>query len=489
MKKIIENNGLLNLVLTALIAILLIDRAPNFWTYQFNFWDGLFSFFATTDSTGKTSYSEVLRNLGLVSAAVVGLIFAKWRADIADRLAVTAQQQAETADRGHISERYSKAVELLGNDNSASVRIGGIYALKSIAEDSLERHHPAVMDVLTNFIRHPPYSKEQREGDLQAKENKDERSNDGIKDTMISSPVPKKPLRSYCPDVIAAIDTIQNRTVAQKNFDTNRNYTPSLESAQLKRLLLNGVDLSNLNLRHANLRSTYLNDSTFSDADLTDAELKFTRLKKADLSKATLTRASLTSADLSNAKLVNANLFMASLHKADLTDADLSNASLSFANLNKATLVNATLTGADLTGANLTGANLIFADLSNANLSRTVLEETDLTNANFADASLTSTKLMSANLTDAVFANASLMNADLTDTNLTDADFSGANLEKANLSDAYLGETMFSGTNLSGANFTNVKFFDDVDLSTAFTRKGRPLINLPDGIDPPPVRK
>ena len=75
--------------------------------------------------------------------------------------AVAANAQADIAQQGHITERISRAVEQLGH-NRVAVRIGGIYALKRIAEDSAERDHLAIMDVLTNFIRHPPYANEQR---------------------------------------------------------------------------------------------------------------------------------------------------------------------------------------------------------------------------------------------------------------------------------------------------------------------------------------
>jgi hypothetical protein len=59
---------------------------------------------------------------------------------------------------GHVTDRYSKAVEQLGSDK-LDVRIGGIYALERIARDS-PRDHPMVMEVLTTFIRehlHEPW--------------------------------------------------------------------------------------------------------------------------------------------------------------------------------------------------------------------------------------------------------------------------------------------------------------------------------------------
>ena len=63
----------------------------------------------------------------------------------------TANQTLRLTEDGKITERYSKAIELLGSDNLA-VRIGGIYALERIARDS-QKDHWTVMEALCAFIR------------------------------------------------------------------------------------------------------------------------------------------------------------------------------------------------------------------------------------------------------------------------------------------------------------------------------------------------
>lgn len=73
--------------------------------------------------------SAALRNYTFVVAAIIGFGLAIWRAVIADKTnLITA--------RGHITDRYSKAVEQLGADKSITVRLGGLYALKRIANES-----------------------------------------------------------------------------------------------------------------------------------------------------------------------------------------------------------------------------------------------------------------------------------------------------------------------------------------------------------------
>jgi hypothetical protein len=53
---------------------------------------------------------------------------------------------------GQITERYTRAVEQLANDDKLDVRIGGIYALERIARDSATHYEP-VVEVLTAFLR------------------------------------------------------------------------------------------------------------------------------------------------------------------------------------------------------------------------------------------------------------------------------------------------------------------------------------------------
>jgi hypothetical protein len=57
----------------------------------------------------------------------------------------------ELTEQGQVADRYTKAIEQLGSEK-LDVRIGGIYALGRVARDSA-RDHPAVMEVLSAFIR------------------------------------------------------------------------------------------------------------------------------------------------------------------------------------------------------------------------------------------------------------------------------------------------------------------------------------------------
>jgi hypothetical protein len=58
---------------------------------------------------------------------------------------------------GHITDRYAKAIELLGSDKLEG-RIGGVYALKRLAKDSPERDSSTILEVLCAYVRvHAPW--------------------------------------------------------------------------------------------------------------------------------------------------------------------------------------------------------------------------------------------------------------------------------------------------------------------------------------------
>src|SRR5215208_736469 len=68
------------------------------------------------------------------------------------------------AEQGQITERFTRAIEQLGETNSngepkLELRLGGIYALERIAKDSPERDYSTVMEVLTAYAReNAPYT-------------------------------------------------------------------------------------------------------------------------------------------------------------------------------------------------------------------------------------------------------------------------------------------------------------------------------------------
>ena len=73
-----------------------------------------------------------------------------------------AKADAKLAEVRLTMERFSKAVDMMGSDKSIHLRLGGIYALESIAldssDDKIDENYRQVLEVLTAFVReNSPY--------------------------------------------------------------------------------------------------------------------------------------------------------------------------------------------------------------------------------------------------------------------------------------------------------------------------------------------
>jgi uncharacterized protein YjbI with pentapeptide repeats len=271
-----------------------------------------------------------LLTLGAGLVAVAALVFTALNFSLLRRNSEQVDQWQrrthELTEQGQVTDRYTKAIEQLGSDK-LDVRIGGIYALERIARDS-PRDHPAVMEVLTAFIREHswepwplPRTEEEEEADL---------------------------VEFTRPDLQAAL-TVVGRRDAKHDIGSI-----DLIRADLTRANLRGADLHSAKLDGADLTGAFLVGADLHDANLTDTALTAALLTDADL-----TRADLTRADLTGAFLVGADL-----HEANLIAAHLTDARLFGADFTDALLEGADLTGSDLTKAILTGARFPDADLA-----------------------------------------------------------------------------------------------------------------------------
>lgn len=239
-------------------------------------------------------------------AACIALIFT-WQS------IHTTDVQLQISEQGQITGRYTAAITDLGS-SSVDVRLGGIYALQRIMQDS-SRDQPAIVAVLCAFVRDqaalPPSSAPQE-------------GHTGRPTT----------------DVQAAITVVTSRDTADDGAATV-------------------VDFSDADLSGANLAGANLAGADLSGADLSGADLVGAKVADANLAVAKVVGADLTSADLARADLSHANLSGADLGTHEPfweAGADLSYAELTGANLSGADLTLANLRDADLTNVNFTGA-------------------------------------------------------------------------------------------------------------------------------------
>jgi hypothetical protein len=202
----------------------------------------------------------------------------------------------DTTRSGQIADRYSQAIDQLGSANT-DIRLGGIYALQAVAQDSTEYQH-TIMELLTNYAQ--------------------AHSQDPPPPALL--PWSKTRAQPLSADVRAALLVVGGRDTAKDDF-----------IQVLDRADFHGRDLSRLTLRAASLYGAHL-----SEANLGNTNLSGATLRRAGLTRASMINAVLRRADLREARLIDANLANADLREADLRGAEL--------------------TGANLCGANLTGA-------------------------------------------------------------------------------------------------------------------------------------
>jgi hypothetical protein len=259
---------------------------------------------------------DLIQALGLIMAGLAGIVgvYFTWRnltmtqrnmedtqKNTQDQLNA-AEAQLRLAQEGQVTERFTKAIDQLGeaDDEHApriEIRVGGIYALERIAkhyqEHSPEDYGP-ILELLTAYIRE------------NAKWNRAEAMGPTLKAHQVDSLDTMWFASGVRGDIQAAMDVLGRRQEKRVPEEFQQS----------------------LNLRRSNL----------SGANLVGADLS---------------RADLSQANLSRAVLVKANLSL-----ADLSQSDLSGAALSGADLSGAILEDAYFEGALLTGMVLTGHDL-----------------------------------------------------------------------------------------------------------------------------------
>ncbi len=311
-----------------LLIVLVVATAVGIWAV-INYWDWL-----RGGSGSFESGSTTVRNVGLVIGGVVAILLAVWRSRVAERQASAAQRQADTARQTLLNERYQRGAEMLGSEVLA-VRLGGIYALQSLAEEHPELYHIEIMKLFCAFVRDPTV----RNGrdaprTIAAAEL-------GVEESGYDQP---ERLRFDVQSVVEAIATRNSACIA-------------LEDKAGFRLDLRNANLHSLDL--FNLEGVNLSGARLTDVDLSHVKLRpFTDLSRiresyqANFSKARLNRVSFEAANLEESSFRGSLLIGANLRIADLRRA----------NLSTAVLANANLRGAELRDVKLSGTKFAVKD-------------------------------------------------------------------------------------------------------------------------------
>ncbi|MFB9150267.1 pentapeptide repeat-containing protein [Roseovarius ramblicola] len=328
------------------------------------------------------------------------------------------RRQTETAEQGHITDRINTAVQGLGAEKvvkervfvpigsksledispsaeierqirelpvrgtrgtwdliettqpNLEVRIGAIYALERIAQDS-DRDHVQIMEILCAYIRqNAPAPAEDDWPELEMRESE----NDGPLEAdweerleaFREAQEKAKAGLKVREDIQVALTVIGRRSEKQRRLEAGRGVEaafpfdvpcPEYDGPE------DGHDQATLNTYRKKLREWEKALRAYDGyrLDLSGADLRGTDLSHLDLNGARLHGARLQGADLMEARLQGANLGEARLQGADLVGARLQGANLGEARLQGARLVGARLQGANLGEARLQGARLVGA--------------------------------------------------------------------------------------------------------------------------------
>ena len=271
--------------------------------------------------TEEESNSAAIRNVGLIIAGALGLRIAVWRSRVAEK-------QVETARRGFLNERYQKGAEMFG-DSRLSVRLGGIYALRRLANEAPEEYHLEIVNLFSSFVRRPG--------------NFDGLELERVIDSQIASdPIDPLRLRQDVQDVMVAVCTRSDKGKALEERD--RNFILDLSGAQLRGLNLRSsgsVDISGALMNRVDLNGVWLGGANLS---------KVICRRGGDFGDTIFIGANLSGAVLSKSNLVGARFIGTNEQTTDMSGVDFS-----CSNLTNAKMWNTNLTGVQFRGANISG--------------------------------------------------------------------------------------------------------------------------------------
>jgi len=256
--------------------------------------------------------ATALGGLTIGGVAVMQYRKHKWAEYQVDYQARFAEQQAELAEHHakldenvRTGERLSKAIEHLG-DTEEHIRIGAIYELVRLAEDS-KRDREFIGQLFLRFVNNQSEKNKEDEGSL---------GQDVKTATYLLSY-----WTQYFGGLIARRINLSGICLASIDLEGAQ-----FDEADFSDAFLDGVCLSNASLEGANFE---------------DAELFFANFINSNLSEAKFSQASLREAYFSNANLKDSSFYRAYLILAHFDGAHLEDASFSWADIS----------GADFTGA------------------------------------------------------------------------------------------------------------------------------------------
>ena len=225
----------------------------------------------------------------------------------------SAQNALSVARQGQITERFAKAVEQLGAVDASGkpkleVRLGAIYSLEAIAEES-ESFYLPIVEVLSTYIRvNAPAAQEESPA----------KTASHVPEESQNEPASAKEQHPRA-DIQAILTVLGRRDRKYERTDHPVDlFRTDLRGANFRLARLEGIDLTEAHLEKANFFKAHLDGSFLVAAHLDSAALYGATLRGAHLQFADLYGAFLSGSDLSGADLRGTNLERANLGRVRL---------------------------------------------------------------------------------------------------------------------------------------------------------------------------
>ena len=318
-----------------------------------------------------TIEQDVIRNLILLTAGVIGWYFLYQRTKTADQSKKAAEKSAEAtrknteiSEQGLTTERLTRAMDQLADKNS-SVRLGGILGLEQIAKIH-EEERKKIARILVSFIR------------TQAAKNSERTTEDFARCSLskLETMDDFSAYRAQRLDIEAAVNalaSIASELEKQGQFSEEYNEQKvqlcDLQNTDLRGLRFIGADLSKFDLAGADMSGVWLARANLSEAWL--YKVHFIEVRE---------RTKLRFAKLEGANFTGAHLNLVDFHGIDHPREAKFNGSY----LHGAIFTGVTMIKADFSNAFLEGANFMGAHLSEVKIGGSSLKNANLTGSDFS---------------------------------------------------------------------------------------------------------
>lgn len=272
-----------------------------------------------------------------------------------------AWRNLKATEQKQITDRLSKAIEQIGSE-VPTIQIGGIYCLKRLAEDSLDRDYFIVIDVLSELLR--------------SSSVKPNISRHNLVENFYKGDASSQDVKNLKPEAISRV-----LQVILEVLSDLRDLNPSQEKLlNLRRLNLWGANLKGRNLAHTDFSESILSQVNAIEADLRKCNFHYAILCPGPEHFNGRITPDSRNTWMERTKLDQCNFEISYMcYGVVFNEASLRKANFRYANAEETFFTNCNLQEACFHGAKLRNSSFVGSDLKN-----TDFQNSDIAGADFS---------------------------------------------------------------------------------------------------------